>query len=339
MKKCVHCWNRQRVGIPDRLIGKMKKWAAEKTGGLLVSNKQLKTGSTRKRKIRDHLVAYSFIAPNFIGFAVFTLVPMLFSFVLSLMEWDGGTVNPMKFTGIQNYLRLFADSKFQNAYWNTLVYALGYVPLTLVLSLLLAIVLNAKIRGRNFFRTLSFFPYVASIVAVASVWNMLFNPSMGPVNMLLSALGIENLPRWSADKNWAMITVILFSVWRSIGYYMIIFLAGLQGINADLYEAASLDGAGKWKQFLNVTLPQLKPTTFFVVVMLTIGSFKVYDQIFLITQGGPGDRTMVLVYYIYNQAFKYSDYGYASTVSIVLFLTVLAVTLIQFRGEKKYANS
>ena len=274
----------------------------KKTGGLLVSNKQLKTGSARKRKIRDHLVAYSFIAPNFIGFAVFTLVPMLFSFVLSLMEWDGGTVNPMKFTGIQNYLRLFADSKFQNAYWNTLVYALGYVPLTLVLSLLLAIVLNAKIR-------------------------------------LLSALGIENLPRWSADKNWAMITVILFSVWRSIGYYMIIFLAGLQGINADLYEAASLDGAGKWKQFLNVTLPQLKPTTFFVVVMLTIGSFKVYDQIFLITQGGPGDRTMVLVYYIYNQAFKYSDYGYASTVSIVLFLTVLAVTLIQFRGEKKYANS
>ena len=304
-----------------------------------MSNKQLKTGSARKRKIRDHLVAYSFIAPNFIGFAVFTLVPMLFSFVLSLMEWDGGTVNPMKFTGIQNYLRLFADSKFQNAYWNTLVYALGYVPLTLVLSLLLAIVLNAKIRGRNFFRTLSFFPYVASIVAVASVWNMLFNPSMGPVNMFLSALGIENLPRWSADKNWAMITVILFSVWRSIGYYMIIFLAGLQGINADLYEAASLDGAGKWKQFLNVTLPQLKPTTFFVVVMLTIGSFKVYDQIFLITQGGPGDRTMVLVYYIYNQAFKYSDYGYASTVSIVLFLTVLAVTLIQFRGEKKYANS
>lgn len=304
-----------------------------------MSDKQLKTGSARKRKIRDHLVAYSFIAPNFIGFAVFTLVPMLFSFVLSLMEWDGGTVNPMKFTGIQNYLRLFADSKFQNAYWNTLVYALGYVPLTLVLSLLLAIVLNAKIRGRNFFRTLSFFPYVASIVAVASVWNMLFNPSMGPVNMLLSALGIENLPRWSADKNWAMITVILFSVWRSIGYYMIIFLAGLQGINADLYEAASLDGAGKWKQFLNVTLPQLKPTTFFVVVMLTIGSFKVYDQIFLITQGGPGDRTMVLVYYIYNQAFKYSDYGYASTVSIVLFLTVLAVTLIQFRGEKKYANS
>lgn len=305
----------------------------------MVSSKQLKTGSARKRKIRDHLVAYSFIAPNFIGFAVFTLVPMLFSFVLSLMEWDGGMVNPMKFTGIQNYLRLFADSKFQNAYWNTLVYTLGYVPLTLVLSLLLAIVLNAKIRGRNFFRTLVFFPYVASIVAVASVWNMLFNPSMGPVNMLLSALGIENLPRWSADKNWAMITVILFSVWKSIGYYMIIFLAGLQGINADLYEAASLDGAGKWKQFLNVTLPQLKPTTFFVVVMLTIGSFKVYDQIFLITQGGPGDRTMVLVYYIYNQAFKYSDYGYASTVSIVLFLTVLAVTLIQFRGEKKYANS
>lgn len=304
-----------------------------------MKEKQPKVYTKTQRKIRNHLVAYSFIAPNFIGFAIFTMVPMLFSFIMSLMKWDGGIVNPMEFIGLGNYARLLTDGKFQNAYWNTLVYTIGYVPLTLALSLLLAIVLNSKIKGRNFFRTLAFFPYVASIVAVASVWNMLFNPSMGPVNMILSTFGVEKLPRWSADKNWAMITVVLFSVWKSVGYYMVIFLAGLQGINADLYEAASLDGAGKWKKFLNITMPQLKPTTFFVVVMLTIGSFKVYDQIFLITQGGPGNRTMVLVYYIYNQAFKYSDYGYASAVSVVLFLTVLAVTLIQFRGEKKYANS
>jgi multiple sugar transport system permease protein len=256
-----------------------------------------------------------------------------------MMKWDGGRIHPMEFVGIENYQRLLGDIKFHNAYLNTVIYSLGYVPLTLVCSLTLAIVLNRKILGRNFFRTLSFFPYVASLVAVAAVWNLLFNPSMGPINMILTGLGIQEPPRWSADKNWAMITVILFSVWKSMGYYMIVFLAGLQGISPQLYEAASLDGANGWQRFWNVTLPQLKPTTFFVVIILVINSFKVYDQIFMITQGGPGDRTMVLVYYIYNQAFKFADYGYASAVSIILFLSVLIITLIQFRGEKNYANN
>jgi multiple sugar transport system permease protein len=301
--------------------------------------KQVKVYTAQMRSVKDHVVAYSFIFPNFIGFAVFTLVPITFSFLLSTMKWDGGWFNPMEFVGLGNYLQLIKDTQFHNAYLNTLIYSLGYVPLTLACSLLLAIVLNRKIRGRNFFRTLAFFPYVASLVAIAAVWNLVFNPSMGPINMILSGIGIENPPRWSADKNWAMFTVILFSVWKSIGYYMVVFLAGLQGINPQLYEAASLDGANGWNKFWNVTLPQLKPTTFFVVIILTISSFKVYDQIFMITQGGPGDRTMVLVYYIYNQAFKFADFGYASAVSIVLFLSVLVITVIQFRGEKNYANN
>jgi multiple sugar transport system permease protein len=304
---------------------------SKKEGGRTITHK--------KNKVRDHLIAYSFIAPNFIGFAVFTLTPIAFSFLLTLMKWDGGKVNPMKFVGMENYHHLISDAKFFNAYINTLVYSLGAVPLTLICSLGLAVVLNQKIFCRNFFRTLSFFPYVSSLVAVAAVWNLLFNPSMGPVNMILSRLGIENPPRWSADKDWAMLTVIFFSVWKGMGYYMIVFLAGLQGISPQLYEAASLDGASGRQKFWNVTIPQLKPTTFFVVIMLTINSFKVYDQIFMITQGGPGDRTMVLVYYIYNQAFKFIDYGYAATVSIILFLSVLIITLIQFRGEKNYANS
>ena len=209
------------------------------------------------------------------------------------------------------------------------------MPLTLVCSLGLAMLLNQNVKFRNFFRTVSFFPYVASLVAVAAVWNMIFSPSMGPVNQILATLGVENLPKWAAGKDTAMLTVILFSVWKNIGYYMVIYLAGLQGTNPELEEAAELDGASKWQIFWNVTLPQLKPTTFFVIIMLTIASFKVYDQMYMITQGGPGTATMTLVYYIYNVAFVNTPkYGYASAIAMVLFVLVLIVTIIQFRGSK-----
>ena len=199
---------------------------------------------------------------------------------------------------------------------------------------MLAMLQNQKVKFRNFFRTVSFFPYVASLVAVAAVWNMIFSPSMGPVNQILATLGVENLPKWAAGKDTAMLTVILFSVWKNMGYYMVIYLAGLQGTNPELEEAAELDGASKWQIFWNVTLPQLKPTTFFVIIMLTIASFKVYDQMYMITQGGPGNATMTLVYYIYNVAFVNTPkYGYASAVSMVLFVLVLFVTIIQFKGS------
>lgn len=285
-----------------------------------------------KKAIRDNLTAYSFIAPNFIGFCVFTLVPMVFAIALAFCSWDG--VHDIEFIGLKNFTDLMKDNTFKKAFVNTIVYSLGTVPLTLVCSLGLAMLLNQNVRFRNFFRTVSFFPYVASLVAVAAVWNMIFSPSMGPVNMVLSSLGVENLPRWAAGKETAMITVILFSVWKNMGYYMVIYLAGLQGTNPDLKEAAGLDGANKWQVFWNVTLPQLRPTTFFVVVMLTIASFKVYDQMFMITQGGPGDATITLVYDIYNVAFVNTPkYGYASAISMVLFVLVLVVTLIQFKGS------
>ena len=292
--------------------------------------------SLLSKQARETLIAYSFIAPNFIGFAVFTLIPVIYAFVLAFMQWDG--VNEMKFVGIQNFVRLFSDKNFIQAFWHTIVYVACNVPLTIVCSLALALLLNSKIFGRNFFRTVSFFPYVASLVAVAAVWNFLFNPSMGPVNQVLSSLGVENLPKWAAGKDTAMLTVILFSVWKNMGYYMVIFLAGLQGVNPELYEAASLDGANKWQQFCNVTLPQISPTTFFVTIMVVISSFKVYNEVYMITQGGPGTSTLVLVYQIYNEAFVGTpEYGYASAISMVLFLMVLIVTLIQFRGEKKYS--
>ncbi len=291
--------------------------------------------TSKQRTLKNNLVAYSFIAPNFIGFAVFTLGPIVFAFALAFLNWNGS--GQITFAGLNNFKKLTVDSTFKAALKNTIIYTIGTVPLTMVFSFLLAIVLNRKIRGRNFLRTVSFFPYVASLVAVAVVWNMLFNPAKGPVNMLLSYVGVseKNLPGWAADKNWAMITVILFSVWKNMGYYMVIYLAGLQGVNLELYEAADLDGANKWQQFVHVTIPQLSATTFFVSVMLTIDSFKVYDQIYMITQGGPGTSTLVLVYDIYNTAFISWDLGYASAISMVLFLLVLGVTLFQFYMGKK----
>ncbi len=252
---------------------------------------------SNRAALKKQLVAYSFIAPNFIA--------------------------------------LFDDDQFKAALKNTIVYTGGTVPLTLIGSLLLAVILNAKIRGRNFFRTISFFPYVASLVAVAAVWNMMFNPSKGPVNMLLFSLGIQNVPGWAADRHWAMPTIIFFSVWKYVGYYMIIYLAGLQGISAELYEAADLDGANAWQKFISITIPQLSATTFFVMVMLTIQCFKVYDIVYMVTQGGPGTATLVLVYDIYNKAFISWKLGSASAVAMVLFLLVMSITLIQFKGEQK----
>ncbi len=289
--------------------------------------------ASRKALLKKQLVAYSFIAPNFIGFAVFTMVPIVFAVALAFLHWDGS--NPIEWAGFTNFIQLLDDDQFKAALQNTIVYTVGTVPITLFSSLFLAVLLNQGIQGRNFFRTVSFFPYVASLVAVAAVWNMMFNPSKGPVNMALYALGFESVPKWAADKNWAMVTIILFSVWKYMGYYMIIYLAGLQGINPELYEAANLDGTNAWQRFRYVTVPQLSATTFFILVMLTIQCFKVYDIVYMVTQAGPGTATLVLVYDIYNKAFISWNLGSASAVAMVLFALVLAVTLIQFKAEQQ----
>ena len=289
-----------------------------------------------KLERRNTLIAYSFILPNFLGFLCFALIPVLFSFILSFMQWD--SANPIKFVGLDNFAKMFNDETFKISFANTLYYTAGTVILTLIASLILALILNKNIKGRVIFRAIFFFPYVASLIAVAVVWNMLFHPDMGPVNSLLVSLGISNPPRWSASVEWAMPTVIGLSVWKGMGYYMIVYLAALQGIPSELYEAAVIDGANSWQQFRYVTLPMLTPTTFFVVMMLVISSFKVFDTIYIMTQGGPGRATNVLVYHIYNTAFIRFEFGYASAISVVLFLVVLAITLVQFRTEKKWVS-
>jgi multiple sugar transport system permease protein len=295
-----------------------------------------------KKSTKETLVAYSFIAPNFIGFAVFTLIPLVFALVLSFLKWDGA--NPIQIAGLENFIRLSKEKTFWRALQNTFLYTAGVVPLTMAAALFLAILLNQKIKARNFFRTVSFFPYVASLVAVAVVWNFIFSPARGPVNNLLSfitGLPIEKLPQWAADRHWAIPTVIFFSVWKNMGYYMVIYLAGLQGVNAELYEAAGIDRADSRQKFFHVTLPQLAPTTFFIMMMLIISSFKVYDIFILIFAGGDNqltDTTRVLVYQIYNTAFRFLEFGYASAIAMVLFVIVVGITLVQFRFEKWYGN-
>ena len=290
------------------------------------------------RETKRDLVAYSFIAPNFIGFAVFTLIPIVFAFALAFMEWDGS--NAISFVGVDNFMKLPTDTFFVAALKNTMIYVVGTVPLTMIASLALAIVLNQKIKARGLFRTVAFFPYVASLVAITAVWSMIFHPSKGPINyLLLNVFGVpqENLPKWFSG-NLVLLTLILFSVWKYMGYYMVIYLAGLQGISAELYEAGSLDGANTWQKFQYITWPQLRSTTFFVVVMLTINCFKVYDIAVMLAGGSDGKLSTsatVLVYYIYQNAFNYWNLGYSSAIAMVLFLIVLVVTLIQFRYEKQ----
>ncbi|MBK8137392.1 MAG: sugar ABC transporter permease [Chloroflexi bacterium] len=290
----------------------------------------------RRSQLKKYAIAYSFILPNLIGFAIFTLIPMGFSLVLAFMNWDGA--NQISWAGFDNFSRLLRDETFRISLTNTLIFVAGNVPLTMVAALGLAMLLNQPLRGRNFFRTTFFFPYVASLVAVAVVWNMLFFPSAGPVNSLLSALGVQNPPRWSASVDWAMITVILASVWKGVGYYMIIYLAALQSIPTILYEAAAVDGANAWQKFRYVTLPMLTPATFFISVMLTIASFKVFDLIMVMTGGGPGRATNVLVVHIYNTAFKEFRFGYSSSIAMVLLFMVLAITVVQFYMEKRWVN-
>lgn len=301
----------------------------------------MSTADIAKKKPRSlrqsrRLTAYAFLLPNILGFVTLTLIPIAVAFGLSFLDWD--FANPAKFVGLRNFMRLTRDSGFRISFSNTIYYTAVSVPLTIALALFLAVLLNQRVRGIKWFRTIYFFPEISSIIAVAVVWNMLYHPTMGPINNILQSIGVENPPGWTASVKWAMPAVILMSVWKQVGYYMVMFLAGLQGIPEQLYEAATIDGANSWQKFRYITLPLLSPTTFLVSILLVINSFKVFDQIVIMTDGGPGRATNVLVYYIYYQAFTLFRFGYASAIATVLFALVLIVTIIQFRMENKWVN-
>ena len=309
---------------------------------------QKKTKYERKKD----LIAYSFLAPNFIGFAVFTLLPVLFSIFLSFVKWKGGSFDTMQWVGLGNYAEIFKTAKVAEkgigylftkvdlgiALKNTLFYTLVTVPMTLVCAMALALALNRAVKGAVALRTVFFFPYVASMVAICVCWRFMMMKD-GPINQLIMAMGIPYNKSWTADSSMAIWSIILVSVWRNMGYYMVIYLAALQGVPTDLYEAATMDGANKWQQFTHVTLPQLRPTTFFASTMLIISCFKIYDVVKIMTEGGPGRSTKMLVTYIYDEAFSNFNYGIASAIAIVLLVIVLIFTLVQFSMEDKYANN
>ena len=296
---------------------------------------QKKSGSM-SLSARKTLVGLSFITPNFIGFFILIFIPVLFTFWLCFNRWDG--FNPMEFAGLDNFKYIFGDKVFREAVVKTLIFTAFSVVITMFFSLGLAVLINQKLKGIAIFRTAIFFPYVASVVAVAAVWQMLFQKDMGLINEVLKFFGVVDLPGWFASTKWALPGVIIVNIWKNMGYYMIIYLSALQDVPTSLIEAGMIDGATAWQRFWKIKWPLLGNATFFVVMMLTINSFKSFDLIYVLTEGGPGTATTLLSQYIYNQSFVSWDYGRASAAAMVLFAVVAVITLVQFRLEKKFTN-
>ncbi|TBL80824.1 carbohydrate ABC transporter permease [Paenibacillus thalictri] len=291
------------------------------------------------RKHKEELTGYLFIMPNMVGLIALTLLPIAFSVILSFTEWSFlGGMKALKWTGLDNYLNLWHDEWFVKSLRNNAIYVAVTVPLILVIALPTALILNRGVYLKSIIRMMVFMPYVSSIVAVSVVWGMLYRPSDGIINSFLKGIGISDPPGWISSSTWALPAVILIGAWGLIGYTMVLYLAGLQGIPNDLYEASEVDGANAWKQFWHITLPMLRPTTFFIVVTLMITTFQVFGTIFMLTQGGPAGSTSMLAYYIYITAFNYYKFGYASAMAWVVFIILLLITLIQWRRQRQWTN-
>jgi multiple sugar transport system permease protein len=277
---------------------------------------------------------YLYLAPVLIGIVLLTGGAILASFGISMTSWD--LVGSPRWIGAQNYLEMWGSSMFRTVVANTFYYVLLAVPLSVAGSLMLALLVHNRIRGITFFRTVYFFPVVTSMVAVAVVWSWLYNPEFGLLNYLLRLLfGIEG-PRWLLSSDWAMPAIALMSVWKGLGYNMLIFLAGLQAIPVTLHEAALIDGAGPWRRFFRITFPMLSPTTFFVIVITLIGSFQIFEQTYMLTQGGPANSTLTLSYHVYQNAFQFFRMGYATAMAYLLFAVTFVATLVQFRLQKRW---
>jgi len=276
-----------------------------------------------------------FIAPSFVPLFAFLIMPMFGTVWVSFNAWD--LLSPAKWVGIQNFVDLFHDPKFFHSLRNTFIFVLGYLPLVYIMGLCAAVALNKKFRGNTIFRAMYFLPTITSWVVVALLWKWILNPSGGLVNSFLHIFGIDG-PGWWTSKSWAMISVIIPSAWKDLGYVMLILLAGLQAIPEDLKEAAAIDGANKRQVFWKITFPLLTPATFFVVVISLINNFQVFDQVYLMTNGGPEGATDVIVQQIYKNSFEYGRMGYASAMSLILFIFILAITLIQMKLQKRWVH-
>ena len=277
-----------------------------------------------------------FLLPSMLSFGIFVYYVFGYSFFLSATSWNFITPEK-KFIGFLNYNKIISDPIFWKVLKNTFLFAIGNVIFSIFFGLIIALQLSKNLFGRSIFRTVFYFPNVTTTSAIAILWIWIFDPSFGLINFLLSLIGIEG-PSWLMSPTWAMPTVISLSVWRAIGYNMVIFIGGLSAIPGVLYEAAEIDGASKFQKFLHVTLPQLSPTTFFLVVTSVIGSLQVFDAVIVMTQGGPVSSTKVMNLLIYSKAFVEFKAGYASALSVVFFLIILCLTIFQNIASKKWVH-
>ena len=280
----------------------------------------------------DFLSAFLFLSPTLVIFTTFILFPVFFSFYLSFHSWNmfsGATT----FIGLENYTRMFQSSEFWQVLGNTAVYTIGTIPINMALSLWVAHILNKKLVGRKFLRTAFFALVIISPVAAAVIWRWMYDPNFGLINYSISFLGIDAV-NWLNEPTAAMFALIIMGVWKTFGINMVLFSAGLQGIPDNYFEAAELDGAGKWAKFWHITIPMLAPTTFFILIMSMISSFQVFDIVYVLTSGGPMGSTKVLVFYVYEYAFKFFEMGYASAISYFLFAVLFVLTMAQVKYLK-----
>lgn len=282
--------------------------------------------------------AYLFLAPALTAIFVFFFIPVISAFVISFTDFDIyaiGNYSKFRFTGLDNYIKLFENPLFWKALKNTFLFVLVSGPLSIAVSLGAALLLNSKlVRFKGIFRLVYFMPVVTTLVAVSIVWRFIYHPGFGLLNYGLSFIGIGKID-WLGDPNWAMPSIIILSIWKNFGYNMIIFIAGLQNIPEELYEAAHIEGANGWQRFTKITLPMLAPTTIFITIITMIGYFQLFAEPYIMTQGGPLDSTLSIVLYMYQEGFRWWNMGYSSSIAFVLFVIILAGTLLQMWYQKR----
>lgn len=281
-------------------------------------------------------LGFAFIAPNLIGFAVFTLLPLVFALAIAFAQWDViSGLDGIRWVGFQNFTDVLQDGKFWQALRTTVIYVGVSVPVTTACGLLIALALNGPVPGRGLLRLIFFIPFIVNAVAISATWILLYHPRYSPLNQSLRALGIENPPLWLASSQWALPALIIMAIWGGCGYAAVIYLAALQDLPEDLFEAADVDGAGVLQKFRSITLPLISPTTFFLLVTGFIGSSQSFGMINLMTKGGPGDATTVASYYIYQNAFQFYKFGYAAAIAWVMFAFVLMLTGLLWFAQRR----
>ncbi len=298
------------------------------------------TGKTNSLRNSEAFTGYMFIFPCLFFLLFMAILPVFLTAFISFTNWGSvaADLSKLSFVGFNNYIDLFKDKTFYKALENNLLLLVYTIPVQLIVGFILAVLINKYCYFKNFFKAVYFLPYISSTVAVATIWMVALQPSYGPVTEMLKAIGFENTPKWLSDLHWALPSLSGMVVWQNLGYDIVIILAALQTVPAELYESADIDGANWFVKTRKITLPMISPTIFFLVIYETMETFRIFDQISVLTDGGPGDATQVLVYYLYRQAFRNSHINYGAAITVVLFIIVFIITLIQWFCRKKWVH-